>query len=87
MSNKFKASPPTINEEFELPDESYSASDIQGYFEYIFKKHGENTVNTSIRIYIEKRITFKIETEYCLELLTPETVKLLASTKSKITKN
>ena len=36
---------------------------------------------------IEKRITFKIKTEYFLELLTPETMKLLRSTKNKITKN
>ena len=35
---------------------------------------------------IEKRDTFKIETVYYLELLTPETMKLLRSTKSKITK-
>ena len=44
--------------------------------------------NSSIRIYvnkIERRITFKIETRYYLELLTPETIKLLGSTKSKIT--
>ena len=36
---------------------------------------------------IENRITFKIKTEYYLELLTPETMKLLGSTKSKITKD
>ena len=36
---------------------------------------------------IENRITFKIKTGYYLELLTPETMKLLGSTKSKITKN
>ena len=35
---------------------------------------------------IEKRITFKIKAEHYLELLTPETMKLLGSTKSKITK-
>ena len=43
-----------------------------------------------MRIYtnkIENRITFKIKTGYYLELLTPETMKLLGSTKSKITKN
>ena len=34
-NNKFKISTPTWNEEFELPDGSYSISDIQGYFEYI----------------------------------------------------
>ena len=39
--NKFKISAPTWNEEFELPDGSYSISDIQDYFEYILKKHGE----------------------------------------------
>ena len=36
-SNKFKISPPTWYEEFELPDVSYSVSDIPDYFEYIFK--------------------------------------------------
>ena len=35
---------------------------------------------------IEKRITFKIKTGYYLEFLTSETMKLLGSTKSKITK-
>ena len=39
-NNKFKLSAPTWNEKFELPDGSYSASDIQDYFEYILKKHG-----------------------------------------------
>ena len=36
---------------------------------------------------IENRITFKIKSGYYLELLTPNTMKLLGSTKSKITKN
>ena len=36
-NNKFKLSVPTWNEEFKLPDGSYSISDIQNYFEYIFK--------------------------------------------------
>ena len=38
-NNKFKIPAPTWNEEFELPDGSYSISDIQDYFEYILKKH------------------------------------------------
>ena len=42
-NNKFKISTPTWNKEFNLPDGSYSVSDIQYYFEYILKKHGENT--------------------------------------------
>ena len=29
------------NDKFELPDGSYSVSDIQDYFEYIFKKNME----------------------------------------------
>ena len=89
-NNKFKISAPTWGEEFELPDGSYSISDIQDYFEYILKKRGESVDNPSIRIYvnrIENRITFKINNGYYLELLTPETMKLLGSTESKITKN
>ena len=34
-NNKFKISAPTWNDEFELPDGSYSVSDIQDYFKYI----------------------------------------------------
>ena len=89
-NNKFKISAPTWNEEFELPDGSYSIPVIQDYFEYILKKRGEKTINPSIRIdvnKIENRITFKIKTEYPLELLTPETVKWLGGTKSRITKD
>ena len=88
--NKFKISAPTWSEEFVLPDGSYSVSDIRDYFEYILKKHSKSVENPSIRMYInriEKRITFKIKNGYYLELLTPETMKLLGSTKSKITKN
>ena len=36
-NNKFKLSTPTWNEEFTLPDRSYSISDIQDYFKYILK--------------------------------------------------
>ena len=88
-NNRFKISAPTWNEKFELPD-GYSVSDIQDYFEYILKKHSESVDNPSIRIYvnkIENRITFKIKNGYYLELLTPETMKLLGSAESKITKD
>ena len=37
-NNKFKISAPTWNDEFELSDGSYSVTDIQDYFDYIFKK-------------------------------------------------
>ena len=82
-NNKFKRWAPTWNNKFELLDGLYSVSHIQDYFEYILKKHGEETDNPSIRIYvnkIENRITFKIKTGYYLELLTPEAMKLLRST-------
>ena len=89
-NNKFRISAPTWNDKFELPDGSYSVSDIQDYFEYILKKHGENINNPSIKIYvnkIENRITFKIKNGHSLELLTPETMKLLGSTENEITKD
>ena len=89
-NNEFKISAPTWNEEFELVDGSYSISDIQNYFEYILKKHDESVDNPPIRIYvnrIENRITFKIKSGYYLQLLTPETMKLLGSADNKITKD
>ena len=78
-------SAPTWNEKFELPDGSYSVSDIQDCFEYITKKHETFTDNPTMKIYvnkIENRITFKVKTIYNLELLTPEKMKLHRSTKS-----
>ena len=88
-NNKFKISASAWNDKFELPDGSCSVSDIQDYFEYILTKHGENTDKPLVQIYvnnIENRITFKIKNGYSLKLLTPETKKLLRSTKNKITK-
>ena len=73
-NNKFKISATTWNEEFTLPDGSYSISDIQDYFEYILNMHGEkindnkdndedNDKNKpSVKIYIyrvKNRITLK----------------------------
>ena len=89
-NNKFKISAPTWNELFTLPDGSYSISDIQDYSKDILKKHEENTDKPSLQIYtdkIENRITFKIRNGCSLELLTKETMKLLGSTKNKITKD
>ena len=88
-NNEFKISFPTWTEEFELPDGSNSVSDIHNYFQNILKKHETVTDNLSIMVSvnkIENRITFKIKTELYLELLMPETMKLLGSTKSKITR-
>ena len=89
-NKKFKISAPTWSEDFNLPDGSYSIPDIQDYFKYILKKHGENVHNPSVTIYINKienRITFKIKSGYYLELLTPETMKLLGSRVSRINKD
>ena len=89
-NNKFKISAPTWCDEFELSGGSYSISNIQDYFEYILKKHSENVDNPSIRIYVKKienRVTFKIKNGYYLELLTPETMRLIGGTESKITKD
>ena len=89
-NNKIKTSAQTWNNKFEFPDGSYSVSDIQDSFEYILKKLNEKIDNPSIRIYVNKnknRITFKIKTGYYLELLTPETMKLLGSAENEITKD
>ena len=78
-NNKFKISAPTWSDEFELPDGSYSISDIQDYFEYIFKKHSESVDDPPIEVFVSKnenRITFKIKNGYYVELLTPETMKV-----------
>ena len=88
-NNKFKISVPTWNDTFDLPDGSYSISDIQDYFEFIIKKHETLTENLPLQIYpntIKSRIAFKIRTGYKLELLTPEQMRLLGSTKKMLIK-
>ena len=42
------------DEEFGLPDGSYSVSDIQDYFEYIIKKHETLTDKPPDQIYVNK---------------------------------
>ena len=54
------------------------------------KKHVILNDNPSIKIYsnkIKNRIVFKIKNGYKLELLTPETMKLLGSTKKIVDKD
>ena len=73
-----------------MPDGSYSISDIQDYFEFIIKKHETLAENPPIQIYpnkIKHRIVFKIKTGHKLELLSPETMKLLGSTKKDVDKD
>ena len=48
-NNKFKTSALTWNDEFELPDGSYSISDIQDYFEYILKNLEKILINHQYR--------------------------------------
>ena len=86
-NNKSKISAPTWNDELDLRDGSYSVSDIQDYFEFIITKHKTLAENPAIYIYpnkIKNRIVFKVKTGYKLELLFPETMKLLGSTKKYV---
>ena len=53
-NSKFKISAPTWNDEFDLPDGSYSSSDIQDYFEFIIKKHETFAENSPKQIYPNK---------------------------------
>ena len=74
-------------DKFDLPDGSYSISDIRDYFEYIIKKQENIADNPPVQIYINKiknRIVFKIKTGYKLELLSPETMKLLGRSKKDV---
>ena len=89
-NNKFKIHAPTWNDEFDLPDGSYSVSDIQDYLEYIIKKHETIEDNPPVQIYVNKiknRIVFKVKTGYKLEILTEETMQLSGSSKKDIDQN
>ena len=60
-----------MNDEFELPDGSYSVSDIQDYIEYIINKHEILTAIPPIHVYIDRinnRLVFKIKDGHMLEL-------------------
>ena len=88
-NNKFKISA-LWNDRFDLPDSSYSISDIQDYFEFIIKKHETLGENPLVQIYpnkIKNKIIFKIKTGYVLELLSSETMKLLGSSKTDVNKD
>ena len=58
--------------------------------EFIIKKHETLIENPPVQIYLNRtknRIIFKIKTGYKLELLTPETMKLLGSIKKDVDKD
>ena len=88
---RFKVFAPANGElKFWLADGQHSVSDLQDYFRYFIKQHERVIDNSLIRINVNQlknRIKFTIMTGYCLELLTPETMKLLRSTRSEITKD
>ena len=81
-NSKFKISAPAWNDTFDLPDGSYSIEDIQDYFEFIINKHETLSENPPV----QNRIVFNIKMRYKLELLTPETMKLLESGKKDVDK-
>ena len=63
---------------------------ISRLFELYHQKDEAVTDDPPVKIYvneIQNRITYRIKTGYYLKLLTPKTMKLLGSTKSKITKD
>ena len=85
-NNKLKIIAPTWNDELELPDGSYSVSDIEDWIRFIIKKHGTLTTSPPIHVYINRinnRLAFKIKDGYNLEL---QTLKLFGSTKKLIDK-
>ena len=86
-NNKFKISAPTWNDEFDLPDGSYSIADIQDYFEFIIKNTKlqlKTLLYKFTQIKSKTEFFFKVNTEYKLELLSSETMKLLGSTKKDV---
>ena len=86
-NSKFKISASTWNDEFDLPDGSYSVSDIQDYLEYIIKKHETIAKSYPVQIYVNKiknRVVLKIKAGYKLELLSTETMKVLGNTRKDV---
>ena len=84
-NNEFKVSAQTWNDKFEYLM-SCILYQIFKTIQHILKEHNEKIDNPSVRIYVNKignRITFTIKTGYYLELLTPETIKLLVNTANK----
>ena len=89
-NNKCKISAPTWNDKSDLPNGLYSISDIQDCFEYIIKKYETMADNPPVQIYVNKvknTIIFKIKAGYKIELLSPETMKLLGKSKKDVDKD
>ena len=89
-NNNLKISAPTWNNELELPDGSYSISDIEDYFEFVIKKHKTLAENPPLQSYpnkIKNRVVFKVKAGYKLELLSSEMIKFLGSAKKYVDKD
>ena len=83
-NNKLKIIYLTWNDEFELPDDPYSVSDIQDYIEFIIKKREPLITTPPIHVHINiinNILVFKIKDGYKLELQTPQTMKLFGRHK------
>ena len=85
-NSKFKILAPTWTDSFDLPDGSYSISDIKTALNLSSKNMKFETENPPVQAYpnkIKYRYVFKIKTGCKLELLTPETMKLFGSEKRR----
>ena len=70
-----------------MPDGWYSVSDNQDYFEYVMNKYETIVNNFPVQIFankIKNRLVFKLRRDYKIELLSPETMELLGTTKKDI---
>ena len=72
-----------------MTDGTCSIADIQDSFECFIKKHETLAENPPVQIYpnkkkIKSRIVFKLKTEYKLELLSSEMMKLLGRRKTDV---
>ena len=76
-----------MNDEFDLLNGSYSALDIEDYFECIIENHETIADNSPPQIYTNKiktRIAFNIKTDYEIELFSSETMSLLKITNKDV---
>ena len=65
---------PTWNDEFELPHNFYTVSDIQHYIEYVNQKYETLTTISPVHVYINRtnnRLEFKVKDGYRIILRTP----------------
>ena len=67
-NNKFKISTSTWNEEFNLPDGSYSVSDTQDYFDYILKNVVKILINHQYR-YMQIKLKIGLHLKLNMDIL------------------